>query len=88
MAETQPAKRSLVSRLRTVLGTSFGLLSGAAIMYLSPLLDRVIKPGPPLLGAVDRQVEEDVVARDKDALLNRGLEAAADLIGSSDQVSR
>src|SRR5262249_4889526 len=27
---------------------TFGLLSGAAIMYLSPLVDRVVKPGRPL----------------------------------------
>jgi hypothetical protein len=34
--------------LKTVLGGVAGLLSGGAVMYLSPLVDRVVKPQKPL----------------------------------------
>jgi hypothetical protein len=34
--------------LKTIFGGLFGLLSGAALMYLSPLVDRVVKPAKPL----------------------------------------
>ena len=34
--------------LKAVLGTVAGLLSGGAVMYLSPLVDRVIKPQKPI----------------------------------------
>jgi hypothetical protein len=36
------------SWLKAGLGTVAGLLSGAALMYLTPLVDKVIKPAPPL----------------------------------------
>lgn len=42
------------SWLKTILGTLAGLLSGAVVMYLSPLLDKVVKPAKPVANfAVD-----------------------------------
>jgi PKD repeat protein len=42
--------------LKAFLGTCAGLLSGALMMYLSPLLDRVVKPARPLANfAVEHQ---------------------------------
>lgn len=34
--------------LKTIIGTLTGLLSGAIVMYLTPLVDRVIKPAKPV----------------------------------------
>src|SRR4051812_25854088 len=34
--------------LKAVVGTFAGLLGGSAMMYVSPLVDKVIKPGKPL----------------------------------------
>jgi hypothetical protein len=49
-----PAKGS--GWLKTFLGGLAGLLSGAVVMYLSPLLDRVVKPVKPVANfAVDQQ---------------------------------
>jgi PKD repeat protein len=46
-ADTQP--KGLIARwLKTAFGTLAGLLSGAFVMYLSPLLDKVIKPAKPI----------------------------------------
>lgn len=52
-ADAQP--KSLLGRLfKSTFGTLAGLLSGAAMMYLSPLLDKVIKPAKPVANfAVD-----------------------------------
>lgn len=42
--------------LKAVLGTMAGLLSGAVVMYLSPLLDKVVKPAKPVANfAIDQQ---------------------------------
>jgi PKD repeat protein len=49
MPENPPApKRSLLRRLWSLVYTVAGLCSGAALMYVSPLVDRVVKPGKPL----------------------------------------
>src|SRR5579871_1269232 len=52
-ADAQP--KSLLGRLfKSTFGTLAGLLSGAAMMYVSPLLDKVIKPAKPVANfAVD-----------------------------------
>jgi PKD repeat protein len=42
----EPAKK--LGWLKPLLGTAAGLLSGAVMMYLSPLLDKVVKPARPL----------------------------------------
>src|SRR5262245_29788873 len=44
MAEQKPAK----SWFKTIFGTVLGLATGAATMYVSPLVNSVIKPGKPL----------------------------------------
>ncbi len=44
--KTQP--RGLPGWLKTLGGTLAGLLSGAAMMYLSPLLDKAIRPAKPV----------------------------------------
>lgn len=41
-------KSKLATWLKTTFGTVAGLLSGAVVMYLSPLLDKVIKPAKPI----------------------------------------
>src|SRR5262249_6687556 len=52
--ESAPAKSS--SWLKPVLGAMAGLLSCAIVMYLSPLLDRVVKLAKPVANfALDRQ---------------------------------
>src|SRR5439155_18897180 len=48
MSATAAPKRSLFRRLFALVGTIAGMCSGAALMYLSPLVDRVVKPGKPL----------------------------------------
>ncbi len=46
-ADAQP--KGIIARwLKTLFGTLAGLLSGAFMMYLSPLLDKVIKPAKPI----------------------------------------
>jgi PKD repeat protein len=46
----------LSSWLKAAVGTVAGLLSGAAMMYVSPLIDKVIKPAKPLANfAVDHE---------------------------------
>lgn len=47
MSDQAPARQG-GGWFKTLLGTFAGLLSGAVMMYLSPLLDKVIKPGKPL----------------------------------------
>jgi plastocyanin len=44
--EKKDAKRG--GWLKTVVGTAAGLFSGALVMYLSPLLDRVVRPAKPI----------------------------------------
>src|SRR5262249_41806635 len=42
--------------LKALFGTMAGLLSGALVMYLSPLLDKVVRPAKPLANfAVDHE---------------------------------
>lgn len=41
-------KKSLRGWLKTIVGTVMGLLSGATFMYVTPLVDRIVKPGRPL----------------------------------------
>ena len=41
-------KKSLRGWLKTIVGTVMGLLSGAAFMYVTPLVDRIVKPSRPL----------------------------------------
>src|SRR5438093_7249889 len=42
--------------LKTIIGTVTGLFSGAAMMYLTPLVERVVKPAKPLANfAVEQQ---------------------------------
>jgi PKD repeat protein len=42
--------------LKTILGTATGLLSGAVVMYLTPLVDKVVKPAKPVANfAVDHE---------------------------------
>jgi PKD repeat protein len=45
-AAAEPAKKA--GWLKTLLGTAAGLFSGALMMYLSPLIDRVVKPAKPV----------------------------------------
>src|SRR5262245_35844903 len=45
-AASEPVKKA--GRVKTILGTTAGLLSGAFMMYLSPLLDKVVKPAKPV----------------------------------------
>src|SRR4051794_24659820 len=42
------AAGAIASWIKTTVASIFALLSGAVIMYASPLLDRVIKPAKPL----------------------------------------
>ena len=43
------------SRLKTLLGTMAGLFSGAFMMYVSPLIDKVVKPAKPVANfGIDR----------------------------------
>ena len=52
-AQTPPAKKSW---FKTIIGTVAGLASGAAVMYVSPLLEKVIKPTKPVANfAADTQ---------------------------------
>jgi PKD repeat protein len=44
----QTVRTKLSTWLKTLLGAAAGLLSGAFMMYVSPLLDRVVKPAPPV----------------------------------------
>lgn len=59
MAEKQAAEgkaKALSGWLKTLLGGLAGVLSGALVMYLSPLLDRAIKPTKPVANfAVEQQ---------------------------------
>src|SRR5262245_12430407 len=48
MADTINPKRSLLSRLRGLVFAIASMASGAAALYVSPLLDRVVKPTKPL----------------------------------------
>src|SRR5438093_13377830 len=42
--------------LKTIIGTVAGLFSGAVMMYLTPLVERVVKPAKPLANfAVEQQ---------------------------------
>src|SRR6266849_5833345 len=41
-------QKSVKGWLKTLFGTMLGLASGAAAMYISPLVNGVIKPGRPL----------------------------------------
>jgi PKD repeat protein len=51
-----PKGGRLSSWLKAAVGTVAGLLSGAAMMYVSPLIDRVVKPAKPLANfAVDHE---------------------------------
>jgi PKD repeat protein len=47
-ARTATKGGKLSSWLKAAVGTVAGLLSGAAMMYISPLIDRVVKPAKPL----------------------------------------
>src|SRR5439155_22504408 len=48
-AEAEEGKgNKLISWVKAGLVSLGGLLAGAAMMYASPLLDRVIKPNPPV----------------------------------------
>jgi hypothetical protein len=47
MAE-QPSGGRIAGWIKAACSAVFGLLSGAALMYVSPLVDRVIKPSPPV----------------------------------------
>src|SRR5262249_27591215 len=48
-SETKPATAGKISaRLKTLLGSIAGLLSGAFMMYVSPLVDKVISPAKPV----------------------------------------
>src|SRR5262245_37856789 len=58
VAEVEPAKPEAAAKpggwLKAFYGTLAGVLSGAVMMYLSPLLDKVIKPAKPVANfAVD-----------------------------------
>src|SRR5258707_4876377 len=57
MGETKPAdsnESKTKGWFKTLAGTIAGLLSGAVVMYASPLLDKVIKPARPVANfAVD-----------------------------------
>lgn len=44
----EPAAAKPKSWLKTILGALAGLFSGALLMYLTPLIDRVIKPAKPV----------------------------------------
>ena len=60
MADPHPSgaapSSKLAGWLKTLAGTGAGLLSGALVMYLSPLLDKVIKPARPVANfAVDHE---------------------------------
>jgi PKD repeat protein len=46
MADDAPPTR--FGWLKTIIGTCTGLLSGAVVMYISPLVDRVVKPAKPV----------------------------------------
>ncbi len=48
MAEEKENTRSLGAWLKAGVTSVFGLVSGAALMYLTPVVDSVIKPGKPL----------------------------------------
>ncbi len=48
MAEKQPAGSRLGGWIKTLLGTLGGLVSGAALTYVTPLVDRAVKPPPPV----------------------------------------
>jgi PKD repeat protein len=47
-APPPPAKKTILRRIWSLVYTAAGLCSGAALMYVSPLVDRVVKPGKPL----------------------------------------
>ena len=57
-SEDKPAetpKGKIATWLKTLMGAMAGILSGAVMMYLSPLLEKVIKPSKPLANfAFDR----------------------------------
>jgi PKD repeat protein len=49
MAETtNTLAKQLSTRIKTLIGTAAGLLSGAVMMYVSPLIQTVVKPGKPV----------------------------------------
>jgi PKD repeat protein len=48
VGESESKPGLLAGGLKTVIGTLAGLLSGALMMYLSPLLDKAIKPAKPV----------------------------------------
>jgi hypothetical protein len=47
-AGTAKKASKLSSWLKAAIGTGAGLLSGAAMMYISPLIDKVVKPARPI----------------------------------------
>jgi len=50
----EEAPKKLGGMFKAMLGTIAGLMSGAFMMYLSPLLDKVVKPSKPVANfAVD-----------------------------------
>jgi PKD repeat protein len=52
----EAVRGKLSTWLKTLIGTVAGVLSGAFMMYLSPLLDRVVKPSRPVANfAVDHE---------------------------------
>ena len=51
MSEKEPESKEGAKKggwLKTIFGTLAGLLSGAIMMYASPLLDKIIKPAKPV----------------------------------------
>lgn len=48
MSQEKPKESKALGWFKTIIGTVAGLISGGAVMYLSPLVDRVVKPPKPL----------------------------------------
>src|SRR5262249_46458971 len=48
MADQAPSQSKLKGWLKTFLGTLGGLLSGAVVMYVTPLVDKAVKPAKPI----------------------------------------